>query len=128
MGLVTPLAVSAARSWEKLLAGATATVQLEEHHVPPGHWEAAQALPSQVVAPVNSGELETARRAVCSGNLVVALEPCSTLSAAWIYQSVLACTYAAMACTEVMMLPCLNCRIAFATCTLRLCAMRQFAP
>jgi hypothetical protein len=57
IGLVTPLGVGTERAWEELMAGTTGTVRLQGFHLPDGHQKAAESLPSQVVAPVDSKQL-----------------------------------------------------------------------
>jgi 3-oxoacyl-[acyl-carrier-protein] synthase II len=60
VGLVTPLAVGAARSWARLLAGHTAVRALAPEDLPEEHRGAFEALPSKVVACVPQAELDAA--------------------------------------------------------------------
>jgi 3-oxoacyl-(acyl-carrier-protein) synthase len=68
IGLVTPLAVGAAETWRRLLAGESGTTRLQADHVPEGHVEAAKRLACQVVAPVNNKAFAAAacRSQVCT--------------------------------------------------------------
>ena len=70
IGVVTPLGIGLTQTWQRLLEGATGTVRLNESHVPSGHWTAAQKLPCQVVAPVDTEELKAVLSIALGGGKV----------------------------------------------------------